>query len=66
MSISEKKVKSKPWLTQGILVSIKKKNIIYRKYIKEKNEQIKLDLHEEFKYYRNTINRLLRLNKSEH
>ena len=44
----------------------KKKNIIYRKYIKEKNEQIKLDLHEEFKHYRNTINRLLRLNKSEH
>ena len=33
---AESKLKSKPWLTTGIINSIKKKNKIYKKFIKTK------------------------------
>ena len=33
---AESKLKSKPWLTTGIINSIKKKNKIYKKFIKAK------------------------------
>ena len=34
---AELRMKSKPWLTKGILTSIKNKNIIYKKFVKAKN-----------------------------
>ena len=34
---AELKLKSKPWLTKGIMTSIQKKNIIYKKIIRVKN-----------------------------
>ena len=34
---AELKLKSKRWLNRGIMTSIKKKNIIYEKFIKAKN-----------------------------
>ena len=33
---AESKLKSEPWLTTGIINSIKKKNKIYKKFIKTK------------------------------
>ena len=34
---AELKLKSKPWLTKGIMTSIEKKKKIYKKFIKAKN-----------------------------
>ena len=34
---AELKLKSKPWLNRGIMTSIKKENIICKKFIKAKN-----------------------------
>ena len=52
---AESKLKSKPWLTRGIMTSIKKKNIIYKKFIKAENSTEKNILYNEFKCYRNLI-----------
>ena len=41
---AELKLKSKSWLTKGIMTSIKKKNIIYKKVIKAKT-QLKKTFH---------------------
>ena len=49
---AQSKLKSKPWLTRGIMTSIKKKNKIYKKFIKAKNSTEKNILYE-FKNYRN-------------
>ena len=35
---AELKLKSKSWLSKGIMTSIKKKNAIYKKSIKAKNQ----------------------------
>ena len=35
---AELKLKSKSWLTKGIMTSIKKKNIIYKKVLKAKTQ----------------------------
>ena len=45
----------KPWLTEGIKLSIKKKNKLYRRYIKTKNKEKEL----EYKKYRNRLNSLM-------
>ena len=37
LSHKEKKSLSKPWLTKGILQSIKQKNVLYRKFIRTKD-----------------------------
>ena len=36
-----KKLKSKPWITKGILTSINAKTRIYRKYCRTKNQNTK-------------------------
>ncbi|XP_065679802.1 uncharacterized protein LOC136094122 [Hydra vulgaris] len=49
---------SKPWITNGIITSIKIKNKLHKKYIK-----CKLKYFQKFKYYRNQISNLLRYSK---
>ena len=56
----------KPWITKGILKSIEKKNRIYRKCIRTKNATKKEELHNLFKSYRNSLNKLARLSKANH
>ena len=46
---------SKPWITQGILTSIKKRDQIHKLFIKSKNTADKLTLETEFKKYHNLI-----------
>ena len=46
------KVSKSPWITTGILTSIKQKNKLYAKYLKTKNSII----FEEYKKYRNKVN----------
>ena len=38
LSKKEIKLKFKPWITSSILKSIKKKNVLYRKFIKTKDK----------------------------
>ena len=49
LSFKEKKKLEKPWLTKGILQSIKQKNIIYRKFIRSKEATSKEAFLQEFK-----------------
>ena len=63
LSIKEKKKSEKSWLTKGILQSIKQKNI-YCKFIRSKKATSKEAFLQEFKYYKNLIKKLTRINKT--
>ena len=52
ISNAEKKLKLKPWITMGILISIKKKNIIHRKANRAKDPERKTTFNQ-YKKYKN-------------
>lgn len=62
LSKRELKIKHKPWITRAIRVSICAKNKIYKKYLKTKS----IYYHAKFKLYRNKLNHLLKLSKSQY
>ena len=62
LSKRELKIKYKPWITRAIRVSIQEKNKIYKKYLKTKS----VYYHVKFKLYRNKINHLLKLSKTQY
>ena len=66
MSLKERKLKLKPWITKGILISIDNKNKTYRKYCRAKDENRKYELHTLFKQYQNSLNNIIRVSKSNH
>ena len=66
LSNSELKLLSKPWITHGIMTSIKIKDNIYKKLLKSKNSEQKERLYNEFKRYRNRINILPTNSKANH
>ena len=45
----------KPWITTGILKSVKRRDRLLHKYIKEKDLKIKENLHNEYRKLRNQI-----------
>ena len=53
--LEKKKLKEKPWLTKGLLKSIKQKNKMYKKFLDRSN----CSLYTQYKKYRNTLNRAL-------
>ena len=53
----------KPWITNGILNSINRKNKLYNKYIKSKNDDNKIRLFREYKTLKNYIIELIRVGK---
>ena len=55
VAIERKKLKEKPWLTKGLLQSIKQKNKMYKKFLDHSN----CSLYTQYKKYRNTLNRAL-------
>ena len=57
------KRKEKPWISQGILRSIKVRDKIYSRFLKEKDPIVKKILHERYKTYRNRLVNLIRLSK---
>ncbi|XP_065642863.1 uncharacterized protein LOC136074468 [Hydra vulgaris] len=59
----KQKTLSKPWITSRIIKSIKIKNKIHKKFIKCKNQKLKLEYFQRFKSYRNQINNLIRYSK---
>ena len=66
MTKSELKRKRKPWITQGILISIKQRDKLYKKFIKAKDIEIKNNYHSQFKNMRNLIVQLIRNSKKNH
>jgi len=62
--LSRKEIKqlSKPWITKGIKTSIDIKNKIYKQYIKNKS----LYYYDKFKFYRNKLNRLIKVSKKNY
>ena len=66
LTIQEKKLLQKPWITTGILNSIKNKNRKYRKYQRPKDSTRKHDLQNEFKTYRHKSDKFLKSSKSTH
>ena len=66
MTKKEFKQTRKPWITNGILRSIQRKNKLFSRYIKCKDEQTKTNLHEEYKALRNRINTLIYFSKKDY
>ena len=64
MSNREFKRRYKPWITNGILNSISRKNT--NRYSKFKDTNLKQQVFTEYKALRNTINELLRVSKKAH
>ena len=66
--ITKKQQKSlpKPWLTKGILKSIKVKNKTYKQFCKSTDPLKKNELHIKFKTYRNSIVKLTRQCKEDY
>jgi len=64
LSNREMKLKSKPWLTKGILTSVKRKRKLFNKFKTQKTENIKSDeTYAKYKFYRDTINTIKRKSK---
>jgi hypothetical protein len=59
LSKREYKLHAKSWVTKGIRVSIAKKNKIYKKYLKFKNDYYL----SKFRHYRNKLEHLLLISK---
>ena len=57
---------TKPWITQGLQNSIKKKNNIYSKFVKCKNKIMKELHHNNYKNYRNLVSTLLKRAKEKY
>ena len=59
----EEKIKSNPWITKGIKISISIRNKLYKAMVKEKNVLTKVLKYEFLKKYWNQIINLLKVNK---
>ena len=66
ISVKERKRRAKPWITKGIIASINNKNKTYRKYCRAKNRTRRDELHNLFKKYRNSINKIIKVSKAKH
>ena len=60
------RLEAKPWITPGILKSIKRRDKLLRKYINENDPNIKNELHSQYKTLRNHIILLIRESKKKH
>ena len=60
------KLISKPWITKGILKSIKVKDKLYKKYIVAKDNHNKSEIFNKFKKYRNIVSNLIKYSKREY
>ena len=62
-SRKERKIRSKPWISRGLLKSIQTKNRLFKQLLRNRDNSI---LSGKYKTYRNTLNRLLRRAKSNY
>ena len=61
-SRTERRIRSKPWLSSSLLKSIFKKNQLFKRYLKTKDKLA----HAEYKSYRNALNRAIENAKQMH
>ena len=63
--LTENDIKSrfKPWMTTGIRNSMKRRDKIYKRYIKAKNDETKSEYENQYKTLRNQIVKLCSLQK---
>jgi len=66
LSKKEMEFKQKPWLTSGILKSMKTRDNIYKKFLLAKDPLRKQNLLRDFKIKRNLITSLIRSSKSQY
>ena len=66
LSIKELKLQEKPWITRGLLISMSRRDSIYKKFLKEKNMTMMENMIALYKKYRNLIVVLLRKSKVLH
>ena len=64
LSLQEVKLSYKPWITIGILNSIKDKNRIHRKVIRVKDPVRKTNLENEYRLYKTQLDKTLKASKS--
>ena len=62
----ELKFQQKPWITQGLQKSTKKKNTLFSKYIRCKESSHKKDFHSKYKSYQNLLSTLLKGSKQQY
>ena len=62
----QKKGNRKPWISNGILASMKKRDSFLNKSIKSKSDEQKKHFYSEYKLYRNMIVKLCRKSKKDH
>jgi hypothetical protein len=62
ITVKRKYSNNKPWLTEGLKQSIKRKNILYKRFLKYRNSETEND----YKLYRNKVQHLLRVAERKH
>ena len=65
MNKKDFKLETKPWITPGILLSIKRRDKLLKKYISCPDGDKKNELHTQYKILRNKIVALIRLSKKK-
>ena len=64
--IRENKISQKPWLTPGLLKSISRKRMLFKKFKNDKFKNKNSDVYKEYKTCTDTINKLKRTSKRIH
>nr|CAH7730708.1 unnamed protein product [Callosobruchus chinensis] len=63
VEVNNKKTKIKPWMTAGILTSIRKRDLLKKKCIAHRNNET---INQEYRSYRNTLANLIKVTKSNY
>ena len=66
MNKKDFKLESKPWITQGTLIAIKRRDTLLRKYIACAEGDRKVELYTQYKVLQNKIVGLTKLSKKKH
>ena len=66
MSIKTFKRRFKPWITKGILKSLKKRNELHGRFMRANDIERKNALYHQFKFYQNTLVMLIRKSKQNY
>ena len=60
------KKNSRPWITKGILISVRKKYKIHSKFLKAKDQTRKEALNQEYKTYKNLLTNITKKSKENY
>nr|CAI5847412.1 unnamed protein product [Callosobruchus analis] len=63
VEVNNKKTKIKPWMTAGILTLIRKRDLLKKKCIANRNNEL---INQEYRTYRNTLTSLIKVTKNNY